>query len=236
MPHTTENVTEENYHEFFKNKEKNALNHALETRKFEIELYWKRATYFWTFIGATMAGYFAIQASDASNKQDLGIILSCLGFVFSSAWFCVNRGSKFWQENWEKHVDMLENTTIGPLHKIVLSRNKTMGYTEKAKDILTGPANLSVSKINQLISAYITLLWLALLYYSLPEFSFDRPVNIFYATVISASLLTAFSFYFICRSYSGGYYHTATIRKSRIKPKILEKQSSEPVSGPSKVN
>ena len=33
---------------------KEALKQAYEIRKFEIELYWKRATYFWTFIGAAL--------------------------------------------------------------------------------------------------------------------------------------------------------------------------------------
>ena len=35
----------------------NAHKIALDVRKFEIELYWKRATYFWTFIAATLAEY-----------------------------------------------------------------------------------------------------------------------------------------------------------------------------------
>jgi len=37
---------------------------ALEIRQFEIELYWKRATYFWTIIAATFAGYFTLATSD----------------------------------------------------------------------------------------------------------------------------------------------------------------------------
>ena len=32
-----------------------ALEHALEIRKFEIELYWQRATYFWTFLDQAAA-------------------------------------------------------------------------------------------------------------------------------------------------------------------------------------
>ncbi len=36
---------------------KKALELALEIRKFEIELYWKRATYFWAFITIALAGY-----------------------------------------------------------------------------------------------------------------------------------------------------------------------------------
>ena len=69
-----------------------------------VDLYWKRATYFWTFIAATLAGFFAIQASSASNKGDMSFLLANLGIVFSVGWFCVNRGSKFWQENWESEV------------------------------------------------------------------------------------------------------------------------------------
>lgn len=54
---TTEEIQPEQYEEAFRGKEEKALNQALDIRKFEIELYWKRATYFWTFIGATMAGF-----------------------------------------------------------------------------------------------------------------------------------------------------------------------------------
>lgn len=115
---TTKEITPEEYKTAFKGKEPEALKQALDIRKFEIELYWKRAAYFWTFIGATMAGFLAIQASSAQNKQDLAVILACLGIVFSFAWVCVNRGSKFWQENWEKHVDVLEDEVTGPLYKI----------------------------------------------------------------------------------------------------------------------
>ena len=38
--------------DFSGEKRKKALKQVLDIRKFEIELYWKRATYFWTFIAA----------------------------------------------------------------------------------------------------------------------------------------------------------------------------------------
>jgi hypothetical protein len=41
----------------------NALDAAIKTRNFEIELYWKRAAYFWTLIAVAFAGYFAIENS-----------------------------------------------------------------------------------------------------------------------------------------------------------------------------
>lgn len=220
---STERITAEQYYEHFKGKEVTALERALDIRKFEIDLYWRRATYFWTFIGATFAGFLAIQASSVLNKQDLSVILSCLGIVFSFAWFCVNRGSKFWQENWEKHVDLLENNVTGPLYKVVLSRNLE-GCTkrEKVRDWITGPSPLSVSKINQLISFYVFVLWVLLLWYSLPEFrlSIDlNDVNWFYFTLVAMAAIICLSFVMkLGRSFQGGYWHIAELRKSRIKP------------------
>ncbi|MAM55802.1 MAG: hypothetical protein CMN25_00490 [Salinicola sp.] len=217
---TTESITPVQYSEYFRGKEDKALERAQDIRKFEIDLYWKRATYFWTFIGATLAGFLAIQASGAQNKQDLSVILSCLGVVFSFAWLCVNRGSKFWQENWEKHVDILENEVTGPLYKVILSRNLD-DYTksEKVRDWVTGPSALSVSKINQLISLYVSILWVLLLWYSLPPFDFAAQANWFYCGLIGLSVATCVSFVFkLGRTYSGGYWHNAELRKSRIKP------------------
>lgn len=40
------------------NKKCEALKMALDTRKFEIELYWKRATYFWAFIALAFGAFF----------------------------------------------------------------------------------------------------------------------------------------------------------------------------------
>ncbi len=66
--------------DFSDGKREKALEHALDIRKFEIELYWKRASYFWTFIGATFAGFIAIQASSSASRQDLSVMLGgCRG-------------------------------------------------------------------------------------------------------------------------------------------------------------
>lgn len=214
---STREITPDEYANAFRGKESDALRQALDIRKFEIELYWKRASYFWTFIGATLAGFLAMQASTAGNKQDLSVILSCLGVVFSFAWLCVNRGSKFWQENWEKHVDVLEDTVTGPLYKVVLSRNNIEKTHEKLIHCVTGPSPISVSKINQIISLYVFLLWICLLIYSLPEFSIAQPINPFYCILVTLSASACVLFVWLGRSYSGGYFHTATLRKSRIK-------------------
>jgi hypothetical protein len=87
-----------------------ALQFALDIRKFEIELYWKRATYFWAFIAIALAGYGSVLAAKdipCNERGEALLTASCVGLVFSVAWYFVNRASKLWQENWEKHVDLL---------------------------------------------------------------------------------------------------------------------------------
>ncbi|OGU06912.1 MAG: hypothetical protein A2075_04820 [Geobacteraceae bacterium GWC2_58_44] len=84
-----------------------ALDTALDIRKFEITLYWERAKYFWVFIAASFAAYFwALQQKNPDQQIDnIIFVLNCFGIVTTYAWFLVIRGSKYWQENWELHVD-----------------------------------------------------------------------------------------------------------------------------------
>ncbi len=144
-------------------KKEKALEYALDIRKFEIELYWKRATYFWTFTAAAIAGYTVIQRiSDEHSRGELSLLLVCLGVIFSLAWYLVNRGSKFWQNNWERHVDMLEDATIGPLYKIILSEEDS--NRNIVRRILTDTGTFSVTKINQILSFFILMVWILLLF------------------------------------------------------------------------
>ena len=196
---------------------KKALERALDIRKFEIDLYWKRATYFWTFIAATLAGFVVVQTSTASNKQDMAVLLANLGIVFSFGWLCVNRGSKFWQENWESHVDKLEDKSNGRLYKVVISKHCPVGFKEWFVHLLTGASDISVSKINQLISVFVTLMWLYLLYYALPPFRFRAPINWEYCVLIMTTVLTCGLFLWLGRKSKDDPFRRATIRSWTIK-------------------
>ncbi|MGE1110102.1 hypothetical protein ACQJ2X_30505, partial [Bacillus wiedmannii] len=69
------------------------------------------------------AGYLAtLSSSNVENKYFVSIIIASIGFVFTFAWFLSSRGSKYWQENWENHLDLLENKITGPLYKTLLER------------------------------------------------------------------------------------------------------------------
>jgi hypothetical protein len=131
-----------------------ALETALDIRKFEIELYWKRATYFWTIIGVAFAGYFALGKDGPKDSQ---IMVACLGWVFSTGWYMVNRGSAAWQRNWEIHVDLLEDAEIGPLHKTYV-RREPYRVTD-----LFAPYGFSPSRINAILSLTVVLAWMGLI-------------------------------------------------------------------------
>ena len=196
-------------------KKAKALKHALETRKFEIELYWKRATYFWTFIAAALAAYGVIRASkdiELVEKVHLSVLVGVLGFVFSFAWYAVNRGSKKWQENWEDHVAVLEDDLIGPLFKTISDRPKGKGIAR----ILIGPYDFSVSKINQFVSAFVMCVWLLLIWSALPPFNPDAGLDWFLVAAIGLGAVAYYAMLKWGRSDPHDHDFTMTRYSSRI--------------------
>jgi hypothetical protein len=145
-----------------------ALQYAHDIRKFEIELYWKRAAYFWAFIAASFAGY-GLASSGATQRVWLTVLFSSLGLVFSFTWYLVNRGSKFWQNNWERHVDFLENMTVGPLYKIVARGSES--------NVLTDAGPFSVSRLNQMLSVFVAAVWVILFIKSIGPFDLDADID-----------------------------------------------------------
>jgi len=207
-------------------KRRRALQHALDIRKFEIELYWKRTAYFWTLIAAALAAYGAVQVGkDVPERQHLSVLVGALGFVLSFSWFCVNRGSKRWQENWENHVDMLEDDIIGPLYKTVAGRppiaeHVALGPTGRRllKHWLTGPSSFSVSKINQIVSLFVTALWVPMIYVTLAPFRLAASVDWFAVTVLGLAVIACTLVVTLGRSDSIDYSFWVSQRVSRIVP------------------
>lgn len=141
--------------EYNKGKLEEAFKIALETRKFEIDLYWKRTGYFVIFIGAVFVGYYTILSSDKIEKEQqswLLLILPALGFLLSLLWHMANRGSKFWQENWEAHIEEVSTHLGIPIFGIIKSRKHSI-YN------VMGQYPFSVSKVNQMVSLFITISW-----------------------------------------------------------------------------
>jgi hypothetical protein len=79
-----------------------AYKTALETRNFEIHLFWQRSNYFLVLNTAIGTGFFAI------GSAAYAILLGVFGVVSSWLWLLVNFGSKFWQSRWEEQLEIEE--------------------------------------------------------------------------------------------------------------------------------
>ncbi len=136
----------------------NAFEISLENRKFEIELYWKRAKYFFDAflaLGGISILISVLQTSKAINLPlpiffAILFAVECIGLVCAVAWSLVNKGSKYWQENWEQYVDALGEDIVGPLFKYTIEPTGNL-------------RRYSVSKINLCLSRYIIVVWGAMI-------------------------------------------------------------------------
>ena len=70
-----------------------------------------------------------------------------------------NRGSKFWQENWEAHIEDLSIKLRKPIFGIIKINEHTI-YNPKQ---FNKSYPFSVSKVNQMVSLIITFSWLIIL-------------------------------------------------------------------------
>ncbi|WP_311378824.1 RipA family octameric membrane protein [Alloprevotella tannerae] len=163
-------IPKEDYIKLYnRGKLEEAFKIALDTRKFEIELYWKRTGYFVLFIGAVFVGYYTIinttdytiinttkEGISKYQKEWLLLLLSALGFLLSLLWYMANRGSKFWQENWEAQIEELSTHLGVPIFGIIKRREHSIRN-------LMQEYPFSVSKVNQMVSLIITFTWLLML-------------------------------------------------------------------------
>jgi hypothetical protein len=208
-------TNEEDYRKSFGDtKAEKALDHALDIRKFEIGLYWHRAAYFWALIAGAFAGYFAILSADhLADKEYLAYVVGCIGWLFTWAWFLVNRGSKYWQENWENHVDMLEDAVTGPLYKTVLERPPETDVFEK---FIIGPAPISASKINQWVSSFTLCIWMALVVHALQKLRLACPLSPRHLAVGGITLLFTPLMWYRGKTHQGEYKHVMRKRGCQI--------------------
>jgi hypothetical protein len=200
-----------------------ALDIALAARQFEIEMYLKRTTYFWTLLGAALAGYLAVQSIDPQkmdfkDKNFYSFMISIIGLVISLGWSMANKGSKYWHENWENHVMVLSKEIVGPIFNITLSRPDSDGFIHGVLAYFTRPGRYSVTKINILFSWFMLVIWIALLINSI---HFLHPVSYIsprYVIVTIAGILAIVLIIFGGRSFSHDFEHIAEFRDSTINP------------------
>ena len=150
---------------FDKEKLEKAYLKAWENRDFEINKFWTRAAYFWGFIVLIFGGYITILTGEHSKdaiKMHLDLYLLQLGWLFSVTWYLAIRGSKAWQRNWEAHIDYLENYVSGPIYKTVFYPGKNF---------------YSVSKLNEVMSVVVIMVWFGLILQHILSYNFANPFN-----------------------------------------------------------
>lgn len=89
----------------------------------------------------------ALAAKDGIFRPPLVLIVAALGAITAFTGTLTARGSKFWQENWERHVDLLGADVEGKLMNIVFIRAKRPSF--------------SVSRVNERLLQVLFASWLA---------------------------------------------------------------------------
>ena len=114
-------------------------------------------------------------------------------------------------------MDLLEDEIIGPLYRIVLMRGKPNTIKGRLVNFLTGPGALSVSRINQLISLYVTLIWALLLLRALfPSFSANHG-RWSYGIEVALAVLTCVGFFSFGKTSLGLHRPVALMRNTKIR-------------------
>ena len=123
---------------------------SLETRNFEIDLFWKRSFFFWGFIASAFLAFASLE----KDKSNYAIVIANFGMVCSFAWTLANRGSKFWIDNWEDRLFSYEEyLEKGFFSKPIGTEDQSFPYYKK---------RFSVSKLAIALSDFTFVIWLVI--------------------------------------------------------------------------
>ena len=131
---------------------KEILNFASDVRKFEIGNFWQRSLFFWGFIGAAFVAF----AQTYQKQPFVGTLVACFGLVSSMAWTLGNRGSKYWQEAWERKVKAVEISVLGAA---LFSNREPI-----QKKGMWGAGDYSVSRLAIALSDFTVFIWLVFIF------------------------------------------------------------------------
>ena len=151
------------------------LDRATHYRDFEIKASWERSKYFILFLGALFIAYYTMKQPFLADSVMLMfymmhpistvphwmfVLITGLGTIISFIWYWVNRGSKMIYENWEHHIDFIEDEcNLGKISGIHC-------YKGFKKDWF-GLKPISPSKANIFVSWLISIVFLVLFLYEI---------------------------------------------------------------------
>lgn len=131
--------------------------------QFELEQFWKRSLFFWGFIGAAFVAF-----ASSESHPSFQVAIASFGFVCSVVWTLVNRGSKFWYEDWEDKLKEAEIPVTGRLYGSPGSEKKVTDKWYSVEGFgkrLWKGKRYSPSKLAVALSDYIAILWFCVLAY-----------------------------------------------------------------------
>ena len=158
-------------------------------RDFEISHLWQRSIFLATFLAIGFTGYGKLlEIYMAGNGRGLAPLhfhalavgLACAGMVASTLWVCMAKGSKAWQEKYEKAIeDFMEKFSAEAgrgdisvsryagfqFEKLAGDGKSVERYRARERERLpwrTGGSNYSPSRINIFIGQFSWVLWLVL--------------------------------------------------------------------------
>lgn len=141
-----------------KSQLREVFDKAHELRDFEIQMYWKRALYFWGPQAVLIVAFLGLHEGYINKAIGLlpNIVVGLVALVFTMAWRLALKGAKRWQENWEMHIDHLETLITGNLYTTVLF--KAPG---KDRPLWGGEDNpfYSVTRVNESINLLLIFAW-----------------------------------------------------------------------------
>lgn len=201
----TSDGIKESYYELLRAEK--CLEIAIDNRKLEIELLWKRTVIFWGFISILFVALYKI-------SPQARFALSWIGLVFSFLWTWVNKGSKSWQQSWEIKTEYFireiykYDYLYKKAHEDKNSKHvKGLKKSEKiesffklidAKTHFLTESDYSMSKLLISLSNFYIFIWIgAIIYYSdwpfILNFSNKSLVNIFMIFCIVYIIFSAFA-------------------------------------------
>ena len=130
---------------------------ALETRDFELELFWKRSAFFWAFIVSAFAGFAALK----KDSPGYAFAVACFGFVSSFVRTHANRGSKYRNEDWESKIIENEKRTDPKLTFDVF------GEEEVSQSSWLDGRRFSVSRLAIALSDFACFFWVVIIFQEL---------------------------------------------------------------------
>ena len=130
---------------------------ALETRNFELELFWKRSAFFWAFIVSAFAGFAALK----KDSPGYAFAAACFGLICSFVWTLANRGSKYWYEVWEKKIAEIEKETDPKLTFDIFKEE------DVSQSLWLDGRRFSVSRLAICLSDFICFFWVVIIFQEL---------------------------------------------------------------------